>query len=271
MRYLPSRSLARSVAAVGSILLCSVPARADVVVIDPASIAQQVESYTVQTKEWATQNLQWLKQVQQYATQIQQYETEVAQLTAFVHNPSIGAADGLLNITGLGNSLPVSPNSLMELVSGANAIGNGGFSLGAIAGIAGTLSNLGGSVYATNHVYSPTDNSWISQQLINNGNSLDGEQGTALAAYQDLQVHAADLTALRAQVMASTNPLDMAAVQAQIQLEQTWTANENGQLQAAQMAAWTQVKLRQQADDEEFTQSMDNQVTQARAAGVNVP
>jgi hypothetical protein len=37
------------------------------------------------------------------------------------------------------------------------------------------------------------------------------------------------------------------------------------------MAAWTQVRLRQQADDEEFTQSMDNQATQARAAGVNVP
>jgi conjugal transfer/entry exclusion protein len=250
----------------------SQPAHAQgIPVMDLSSIAQEIKSYAMETQAWETQNLQWLKQVQQYTTQAEQYATETEQLIAFVHNPSIGAAAGLLNMTGLGNSLPVSPNSLMALLGGANAIGNGSFNLGTIAGIAGTLSNLGGSVYAANHVYSPTDNSWISQQLINNGNSLDGEQGTALAAYQDYQSHAANLTALRAQVSASTNPLDMAAVQAQIAVEQTWTENENGKVQAAQMAAWTQVQLRQQANDEKFTQSMDNQATQARAVGINIP
>jgi hypothetical protein len=244
-------------------------AHADVPVIDVSSIAKQVEQYALQGKAFATQNLQWLKQVQQYATQVQQYTTEVDQLTAFVHQPSVGSAMGLLNTAGLGNSLPVSPYAVMNVVNGLGSAGaGGGFDLGRINGILSSLSSMGGSVYTANHVYSPTDGSWNSRQLIANGNALDGTQASALAAYQDYRTHADNLTTLRNQVMASTNPLDMAATQAQIAVEQTWTENANGQMQAVQTAAWTQQQLRQQRDNEEIAQSLADQLAQAKAAGV---
>jgi hypothetical protein len=249
-------------------LVASVPAYAEVPVIDASAIAQAVQQYTLTTKSWVTQNLQWAKQVQQYALQGQQYLTEAQQYLAFVHNPNLGAAMGILNGTGLGNALPVNPNSLLGLVNGANTIGAGGtFSLAGINGILGTLSGLANQSYTANHVYSPTDGSWASQQLIRNGNGLAGTQGAALAAYQTLQAHAATLQALRDHLATATTPKDVQDTQAQIALEQTWTANTNGQLAALQVVSQTQQAERVQRDNEKADQDWDQFLSAAKAAG----
>ena len=101
---------------------------------------------------------------------------------------------GLLNIAGLGNSLPVNAYAVLNLVNG-RSYGQGG--LPEISGVLSSLSSLTAGAYSANHVYTPTDASWASQELISNANSIAGEQGAAQAAYTDLQAHAAALQALR--------------------------------------------------------------------------
>ena len=82
-----------------------------------------------------------------------------------------------------------------------------------------SLSSLTAGAYSANHVYTPTDASWASQELISNANSIAGEQGAAQAAYTDLQAHAAALQALRDHLATASSPKDVQDTQAQIELE----------------------------------------------------
>ncbi len=118
-----------------------------------------------------------------------------------VHNPSLGSALALLNIAGLGSSLPVNAYAVLNLVNG-RSYGQGG--LPEISGVLSGLSGLTAAAYSADHVYTPTDGSWASQQLITNANSIAGEQGAAQAAYTDMQTHAAALQALRDHLTASS-------------------------------------------------------------------
>jgi hypothetical protein len=218
----------------------SPPARADLPVVDTAALGQwaqqlgnevkayglQLQQYAGEVKSWATQNLQWLQQVQQYATQLQQYANELTMLENWVRNPSLGGAMGLLNIAGLGSSLPVNASAVLNLVNG-RSYGQGG--LPEISGVLSSLSSLTAGAYSANHVYTPTDASWASHELISNANSIAGEQGAAQAAVGDLQTHAAALQALRDHLTASSSPKDVQDAQAQIELEQVWTVNEAAQ------------------------------------------
>ena len=240
-------------------------ARADLPVIDTAALGQwaqqlqnDVKSYALdlqryagEVKSWATQNLQWLQQVQQYATQLQQYTNELTMLENWVHNPSLGGAIGLLNIAGLGNSLPVNAYAVLSLVGG-RSYGQGG--LPEISGVLSSLSSLTAGAYSANHVYTPTDASWASQELISNANSIAGEQGVAQAAVSDLQAHAAALQALRDHLTASSSPKDVQDAQAQIELEQVWTSNEAAQLAAINAAYAAAKDAREQRANEELDQ-----------------
>jgi Type IV secretion system proteins len=224
-------------------------------------LIQDAKAYALQAQQWATQNLQWLKQVQQYATQLQQYAVEVEQFEAFVHNPNLGVAMGLLNQAGLGTTMPVSPNAMMSLVNGLSGFGGGG--IPNLAGIAAALGSLSGASYTANHVYSPTDGSWNSQQLIANANGISATQGTALASYQQLQTHAASMQALRNDLYAATDPKDVYDAQAEIELESLWTANQQASLAAVQVAAQTQDLARMQRDNESLDQGIDRFLAQA--------
>jgi hypothetical protein len=240
-------------------------ARADLPVIDTAALGQwaqqlgndvkayglQLQQYAGEVKSWATQNLQWLQQIQQYAAQLQQYANELEMFQNWVHNPSLGAAMGLLNIAGLGNSLPVNAYAVLNLVEG-RSYGQGG-----LPEISGILSSLTAGAYSANHVYTPTDASWASQELISNANSIAGEQGVAQAAVSDLQSHAAALQALRDHLTASSSPKDVQDAQAQIELEQVWTANEAAQLAAVNAAYAAQRDSRQQQANEELAKDLD--------------
>ena len=238
----------------------STVARADLPVIDTAALgqwAQQLQNdvkayaldlqrYAGEVKSWATQNLQWLQQVQQYTTQLQQYANELTLLQNWVRSPNLGGAMGLLNIAGLGNSLPVNASAALNLVNG-RSYGAGG--LPEISGVLSSLSSLTTGAYSANHVYTPTDASWSSQQLITNANSIAGEQGVAQAAYTDLQTHAAALQALRDHLTASSSPKDVQDAQAQIELEQVWTTNEAAQLTAINAAYSAQRELSRRASE----------------------
>jgi hypothetical protein len=126
------RALLGTAASIALAASYSTPARADLPVIDTAALGQwaqqlandvkayglQLQQYAGEVKSWATQNLQWLQQLQQYAVELQQYANDLTMLENWVHNPSLGGALGLLNIAGLGNSLPVNASAVLNLVNG---------------------------------------------------------------------------------------------------------------------------------------------------------
>lgn len=256
---------------VGLLALSATTADADVPVIDSASIFQQIQQlatalkgYVLQAKQYVGEELSWAVQAQQYAMQAQQYATEAAQLLAFVHNPALGQAMGLLNMAGLGSSMPVSPYAVMGLVNGT-AFGAGG--VPNIAGIFAPLAALSNSAYAANHVYSPTDGSWNSQQLIASGNAIAGTQGTALASYQQMQNHEPAMQAIRDRLATATTPKDVQDAQAQIELENLWTTNQNASLTALAITSQTQDAARIQRDNESLDAGIDAFLAQAKAAG----
>lgn len=229
--------------------LCG-PANAVIEVNDPASILQQIKSYAQEIKSYALQ-------AQQYTTQAQQYYTEVQQFNAFVHDPTLGAAMGLMQNAGLGNSLPINPFALQQLTSGYSGLGS----------TLGALGNLTNGSYSQNHVYSPTDGSWNSQQLIANGTGIAGTQGAAQAAYQNLRDHMPVIQALRDRLVTATTPKDVQDAQAQLEAETLWTHNLNTQLAAVEVDYRTQQDARVQRDNESLEQGIDKFLADASAAG----
>jgi len=237
------------------------------------SLAQQAKDYALQiqqelieTKELIGDEFSWATQAAQYAQQGQQYLVEATQLASFVRQPSLGAAMGLLNMAGLGSSMPVNPYAVMGIVSGVNNIGTNGIM--GVAGLASSLNGLAGISYSSHTVYVPTDGTWDDQQIIANANSIAGTQGTALAAYGDLTTHAAALQSLRDHLGDATTPKDVADTQAQIALEQTWTENQQAKLTATHIAYQAQMDSRTQQAEEQLTKSLSNQLDQARAEGL---
>ena len=246
-------------------------AHAQVSVIDFSSIAQQVKDYGVElqqelteTKQLIGDELSWATQAQQYAMQGQQYLTEVTQLEAFVHAPSLGAAMGLLNQAGLGNSLPVSPYAVMGLISGVHYAGGG---LPQIQGVLNSLSGFTASAYSTNHVYTPTDGSFASKETISNANSIAGYQGAAQASVSDYQAHQAAFQALEVRLQTATEPKDVQDIQAQIALQQAWFANESGQQQAISAAYQAQRDAMAQRANESIDRGFDDFLQAAKAQG----
>jgi len=236
------------------------------------SLASDAKAYALQLKqefneEFADeiQALQWAKQQQQYLVEAQQLATMAQQLIAFVHAPSLGAAVGLLSQAGLGSSLPINPYAVMQITNGIQ-YGNGG--LPEIQGILSGVTNLAGQSYSLNHVYTPTDGSFNSQQIIARGNSISGTQGLAGGAYTDLTTHAATLPSLRNDLMAADTPKDVQDAQAEIELETTWTQNQQARLTAAQLTYAAQQDSRTQQADEQLAKSLQGQIDQARAQGI---
>lgn len=233
-------------------------AQAQVAVIDPTGLVAQAKQLVETVKE-ETQGLRsYLTQLQQYATQLQTYATDAEMAANFIHDPSLGAATGLMNLAGVGNSLPVNPMAVMGLVNGFSG------SIGGLTGSLGKLQQLSGLVnmtYGANHIYSPTDGSWASQQLNDSGTAVAGTQGSAASLLQDLQNHVPVLQALRDKLSSSTNMKDVADAQGAIQSEIAWTANTQAQLNAIQVAASVQQDNRVQRDNEALSQSFSRFAT----------
>ena len=120
-----------------------------------------------------------------------------------------------------------------------------------------SLSGLVGRSYATSHVYTPTDGSWSSQQVIARANGIAGEQGAAQAAYTDLRTHQLALQPLREHLATATTPKDVQDTQAQIELETTWTTNETAQLMAISAIYQAQSDSIVQRDNEKLAMDIE--------------
>lgn len=242
------RTLLASVAMLA--LLAAVPAHAMITVIDPTEIGQTINLLKQQIQSYATQ----LQQLQQAA---QQVEWTVNTFNSLVAHPNLGAVMGLMNQLGIQDPLPIDPFAAQQLISG----------YGGISGKLGALSQLANTSFDQNHVYTPTDNTWNSQQMVASANGIAGAQGIAQQVYGQMGQHFSVLAGLRQDLLAATTPAEREHVMGQIQAEQAWTQNAQGQLQAANIMLVAAQQSRAQQDDEKLTQSLDNNINEARSLG----
>jgi hypothetical protein len=226
-----------------------------VVSLDSAAHAQiAVDSLTADfnaVKDLAGQAKAFALQAQQYVTEAQQLAQLVNTFNAFVQNPNLGTALGLMNTTGLENDLPINPAGLMGLTSGYSmSLANLGAKLSA-------LSSLSNASYTQNHVYTCTDQSWACTQEQQRGYGLAGSSGIAQSAYQDLRNHMPVIQALRDQAATATTPAQRENVALALQSETAWNNNLAAQIQAAQMQAKSDEGSLAQQDTEKMSQALD--------------
>lgn len=190
-------------------------------------------------------------QGEQAITEAHQLEQLVSTYQAFVQNPSLGAALGLMNQAGLGNDLPINPAGLMSLTSGYSmSLANLGAKLSA-------LSSLSNTAYAQNHVYDCTDTSFACTQQKQRAYAIAGSAGIAQSAYQDLRNHLPVIQALRDQAAQATDPAKREQVELALQSETVWNNNLAAQIQAAEMQARSDESSLAQQDNEKTTQAVE--------------
>jgi type IV secretion system protein VirB5 len=217
-------------------------AHAQIPVTDVASIAQEAKSYLQEIKSYLTQ-------LQQYATEVQTYETDAQMLLGFVHNPNLGAVMGLANRLGLSSDLPVNLGAVQGLVSGYGGI----TSIGALTGKLSSLGAMVNGSFSNDTLYQCHDSSFACMQSNAQAAGNAGVKGIASQVIQDMENHLPVLQGLRDRLATADNPKDVADVQAQIQVEQSWVNNEMGQLQAVAMLNQAQ----QQVSSEQRVQKLN--------------
>lgn len=223
-------------------------AYAQISVIDPALISQQVKSAVQDVKAYVLQ-------AQQYVTQAQQLAQMVQTVNALVQNPNLGAALGLMNQAGLGNDLPISPAALMSLTSGYS------MSLANLSGKLAMLGSLSNTAYDQNHVYDCTSQAWACQQQQQRAYAIAGASGIAQSAYQDLRNHMPVVQALRDQAATATTPAQRENIALGLQSEIAWNNNLAAQVATADMQARADEASLAQRDNEKTSQAIEQTIT----------
>ena len=226
-------------------------ARSQVPVTDIGAIEQLYQQYVVELKDAAVQ----LQQLQQAASQV---EWAVQSYNSFVASPSLGGAMGLINAAGISNPLPVSPYTVENLIRGQ----------GGLNGTLGALSSLSSQSFGVNHIYTPSDNSWISQQMAAKANSVASAQGIAQQVYGQMAIRFPIIQSLQTNLLSATTPAARDHIVGQIQSQQAWVQGAQGQMQTASLMLAAERDNREQRADEHMTQSIDAELGQARANGV---
>jgi hypothetical protein len=224
-------------------------AHAQIAVDSVAADLNAVRAFAQSLKDYALQAQQYVTEAQQLAQLVQQYD-------AFVQNPSLGAALGLMGTTGLGNDLPINPASLMGLTSGYS------MSLNNLAGKLAMLSSLSTATYNQNHVYTCTDTTFACQQQQQRGYGLAGSAGIAQSAYQDLRNHMPIVQALRDQAATATTPAQRENIALALQSETAWNNNLAAQISAAEMQAKSDEGSLTQKASEKLSQSIETTIAQ---------
>jgi hypothetical protein len=197
----------------------AMPARAQLAVIDGSNLAQTT---------LAAQRA--LGELQQLTAQYNQLVTTYQMLT----NPTdiLSMAPGLSAPT-LQNPLPAL-NLLNGLVGGQAAV-----------------SGAGVQYYNQAHIYTPTDGSVSSTQLIANANSIANLQGTAATNLQSIQQRLALLPALETALSTATSITQVNAINGRIAVEANYVQAQQAQAQnLAILASQQEASARQQAQEE---------------------
>jgi hypothetical protein len=267
------RYLLGGVAGIALLAAIAKPTAAALPVIDIPALqewVQQLESdirqYALQTQQFFLEETAGIRQVQQLATQLQQYAQEIQLFLNFAHAPLTGLTQ-LMGQSSLANSLPINPQSALNLVEGWR-YGAGGF--GQLAGLLNQLTGFSGYAYQQNHLFTPTDGSFQSQQLMDRANGIAGTEGAMEAAYADERAHEATLAQLRTQLLAANTTKDVLDASAQTQAEIGWNVNQLGQQQALATMAQLQHDNLEQRDNERLACELEQFINNGPACSAGV-
>lgn len=267
------RYLLGGVAGVALLGAVARPAQAVIPVVDFAALqewVQQLESdirqYSLQAQQFFLEQTAGIRQAQQLATQLQQDAQEIQTFLSLAHSP-LAALTQLMEQGNLGNSLPVNPQSALNLVQGWR-YGAGGF--GQLAGLLNQLTGYSGYAYQQNHLFAPTDGSFQSQQLMDRANGIAGTQGAMEAAYADDRTHEAALPPLRAQMLQAPTTKDALDLGNQMQSEIAWNVNQIGQQQALATMAQLQHDNLEQRDNERLACELEQFINNGPACSAGV-
>jgi type IV secretion system protein VirB5 len=198
---------------------CVVPAAAQMAVIDSSNLAQTT---------LAAQRA--LSELQQLTAQYNQLVLTYQMLT----NPTdiVSMASGL-SAPALQNPLPVT-TLLNGLVGGQTVV-----------------TGAGVQFYNQSHIYTPTDGSVASTQLIASANSIANLQGIASTNLQSIQQRLALLPALEAALSGASSITQVNAINGRIAIEANYVQAQQAQAQnLAILASEQEASARQQAQEE---------------------
>lgn len=242
---------------VGCLLAALAPARAQIPVTDAANLGQQLLHYGQMLKDYAQQGLQYARQGQQLEQEIQSTLTLEQQLQAFVQNPNLGSAMGLMSMAGLQNPLPVNPYAVQSLLSGQ----------GGISGALGQLSSLTTGSYNANSYYNSNNGTWSGQEAANRANGIAGAQGIGMVSLQQIAAHIPILQDLRTRLATATTPKEVQDAQAALATEQAWASETGSQIQASALMYAAQRDANNERENEQLNKSIDDNLAQAKAKG----
>jgi type IV secretion system protein VirB5 len=215
-------------AAIG--LFAATTAKAQVAVIDAASIAQLAQQIGINTQQ-LTMLLQQLQQLQMTYNQV------VGVYNSLAHLSNINQAAALLNNPLLRNPLPAT-GVLPGTITGVTAPSSLG---GAWSGSAQTYLGY-------NTIYLPQAQDSQAQQLQRNANYLSTVQGLAQQNLVALEQRQAALPNIQSQISSAQDVQAMAGVQARIASEQAYVNGQAAQAQNLAVLASAQAAEMQQQE-----------------------
>lgn len=192
-------------------------AAAQLAVVDHANLAQTTLAAS-----------RALSELQQLTAQYNQLVATYQMLTNPVDVASMATG---LNVSSIQNPLP-NVAGLGSLITGQSV-----------------SEGAGVTFYNQSHIYSPTDNSSASTQLIARGNSIANLQGIATTNLQAIQQRLALLPSLQAALSGAQSITEINAINGRIQLEANYA-----QAQQAQAQNLTVLALEQEASDRQRAQ-----------------
>jgi hypothetical protein len=213
--------------------------------------------YGQMLKDYAQQGLAYARQGQQLEQEVQSTLTLEQQLQAFVQNPNLGSAMGLMSMAGLQNPLPINPYAVQGLLSGQ----------GGISGAFGQLSSLSTGSLSSNQYYNSNNGTWSGQEAANRANGTAGAQGIGMVSLQQIASHIPILQDLRTRLATATTPKEVQDAQAALATEQVWASETGSQLQASALMYAAQKDADIQRENEHLNQSIDNNLAEAKAKG----
>ena len=220
------------VGAFGAAMLCG-PARADLPVIDGASLAQL------------------MNQVRQGAQELTTLQSQLTQLmtvcNAISHVTDLGSAVSALGMLGIQNPLPVNPYAVESLINGS----------GSVAGMSGSIGSLFNTNFGANHVYTPTGSAYEATLMQNNATSIAGIQGLAGQLYQSMSQRIPLLSDLQARLTTATDPKDVQDLTARIGAEQSYIQSQGVQAQTLAMMQVAAYQNLQQQREEQRQKDID--------------
>lgn len=227
------------IASVGAIALSLLPtaARAQMVVHDPVNFTELV----AELKQLRDEYLILKDSYQQL-----QYTTESLQ---HLNPQSLETAPGLLS-----NAMRL-PGSAAAEMPGLNFGAN--------------LSGYGQQFYTQNHVYTPEGDDWTAQEMRRRQYATANLQGEAQAGMERADERVASLAELENSIPAQPDVQAVSAVNARINAEHLYLANETANMQRLQLMEQTQARVDQQRDEQHGRQEAEEwaAATNAQAWG----